>query len=249
MNRSKQRRRFGTILLTVAILFVIRLIFVADPFSNLLVRATNPISNIFGKLYFNQEKAVPYSKDDLKKLKASDDESIKEENLSLKNQLNFVDSQQYQFVGADIVSKTVDTYRKTVWINRGSKDGIKGDMPVIAEGFLVGNTHQIYEDNSSVILIGDPDFRAAAVIEGADVSGIVSSKSGGIVIDKVPVIDDGLLQKRVVTSGLGELFPSGLVIGVVGSRISGDKEVMHTYALRTPIKVDFLNNVVVLKTK
>lgn len=236
-------------MLAVIVLFLIRLVFNADPFSDLLIKATSPMSNIFGKLYFNQSKAVPYSQEELARLQEASDESIKAENLTLRNQLHFTKSQQHEFLGADVFSKSVDTYRKTIWVNRGTEDGIKKDMPVISDGFLVGSTHQVYENSSSIILIGDPDFRATVIIEGSDVSGIVTSKSGGIVIDKVPVDDENLVQKRIVTSGVGELFPAGLVVGLVGSRVSDGNEVMHTYALRTPVKVEFLNSVIILKTQ
>ena len=94
---------------------------------------------------------------------------------------------------------------------------------MVTDEGLVGKTTTVSETISVVLLISDENCRVAASVEGSREQGIVSGErvTGGL----TPVLDLNFLSKqadlkpgqKVYTSGVGGVFPSGLLIGAVKS--------------------------------
>ena len=101
------------------------------------------------------------------------------------------------------------------------RDGIEGDMPVVTEEGLVGKTTTVSDSISIALLISDENCRVAASVEGTREQGIVSGErvAGAL----TPLLDLNFLSKqanlqagqKAYTSGVGGVFPSGLLIGAV----------------------------------
>jgi rod shape-determining protein MreC len=96
-------------------------------------------------------------------------------------------------------------------------------MPVVTDEGLVGKTTTIGDNISIVLLLSDENCRVAATVEGSKEQGIVSGErvSGSV----MPLLDLNFLTKqanlqpgmKAYTSGVGGVFPSGLLIGTVQS--------------------------------
>ncbi|MFL6531242.1 MAG: rod shape-determining protein MreC [Chthoniobacterales bacterium] len=135
--------------------------------------------------------------------------------------LNYREQSLFKLVPAEIVTRETSTWWRTVTINRGKQDGIQGDMPVVTEEGLVGKTTTVSDSISVVLLISDENCRVAASVEGKREQGIVQGErvAGAL----LPLLDLNFLSKqanlqtgqRVYTSGVGGVFPSGLLIGTV----------------------------------
>ncbi|MDQ6859776.1 MAG: rod shape-determining protein MreC [Verrucomicrobiota bacterium] len=135
--------------------------------------------------------------------------------------LNYREKSVFKLVPAEIVTRETSTWWRTVTINRGKEDGVQGDMPVVTEEGLVGKTTTVSESISVVLLISDENCRVAASIEGSREQGIVQGErvAGAL----TPLLDLNFLSKqanlqpgqKVYTSGVGGVFPSGLLIGAV----------------------------------
>lgn len=127
----------------------------------------------------------------------------------------------FKLVPAEIVTRDASTWWRTVTINRGKRDGIEGDMPVVTEGGLVGKTTTVADGISVVLLISDENCRVAVNVEGTREQGIVTGER--VVGALMPLLDLNFLSKqanlqpgqKTYTSGVGGVFPSGLVIGTV----------------------------------
>ncbi len=127
----------------------------------------------------------------------------------------------FRLVPAEIVTRDASTWWRTVTINRGKRDGIEGDMPVVTEGGLVGKTTTVADGISVVLLISDENCRVAVSVEGTREQGIVTGER--VVGALMPLLDLNFLSKqanlqpgqKTYTSGVGGVFPSGLVIGTV----------------------------------
>lgn len=172
---------------------------------------------------------------------------LEAENNRLRQELQFAKRGQYQTIGADVVNKSVQTYRSAIRVNRGSDDGVMSGQAVLAGGYLVGYVGQVDSKQASVILIGDPKFRATAIVESTKLDGIVLAKAGGVVIDELPSDNSKIVGKRVLTSGVGELFQPGLTLGVVGQQVSNSTGVFKTYILEYPLDIASLREVLILK--
>ncbi len=127
----------------------------------------------------------------------------------------------FKLVPAEIITRDASTWWRTVTINRGAHDGITTDMSVVTDQGLVGKTTTVSESISVVLLISDENCRVAAQVEGTREQGIVSGErvAGAL----APLLNLNFLSKqaslqpgqKVYTSGVGGVFPSGLLVGGV----------------------------------
>jgi len=158
-----------------------------------------------------------------------DARALAEENERLRDLLDFRERHgDYDHEMATLESWGSDNWSSSFIINRGyTNSDIRRGMGVATEyGALIGQVFEVGATNSVVITILDTKFSAAAFVgrrEGGDEGdGSVTVKgdftymrSGLLIIDN---IDDDLIVRPgdvVSTSGLGAVFPTGLVVGNV----------------------------------
>ena len=106
----------------------------------------------------------------------------------------------------------------TVTIDRGSSDGVKSDMAVIAPHGVVGRVvDQPPLEAAKVQLLVDRNAGAGAVIERTGAGGVVVGNDSDppLQMDFVANLADVKVGDRVVTSGLDGIYPPGFVIGQV----------------------------------
>lgn len=143
---------------------------------------------------------------------------VKEENENLRSQLNFLKKNDWSSVGATVISRSTDVLRNTIVIDRGSRDGIAIDMPVITgDGFYIGKI-KLVELNSSVVqLISDQYSKVAATVLSKDKSiGVVEGGFGlSLQMNLIPQNESISVGEDVITSGLEEEIPYGLLLGRV----------------------------------
>jgi rod shape-determining protein MreC len=143
------------------------------------------------------------------------------ENNKLRNALGYRERSVFKLMPARIIARDASTWYQTVKIDRGSAEGVKKDMPVLTEEGLVGKTSIVSDHAATVILISDENCGVAANIEGSNEKGIVRGER--LANRGLPAIGLGLLSKeanlksgqKVYSSGVGGVFPSGVLIGVV----------------------------------
>ena len=141
----------------------------------------------------------------------------------LRNALNYRQRSVFKLIAAEIVARDSSTWWRTVTINRGKRDGIEIDMPVVTAEGLVGKITTVSSNISLVLLASDENCRIAASVEGSREQGIVSGER--VTTGLSPLLDLNFLTKqadlkpgqKVYTSGVGGVFPSGLLIGGVKS--------------------------------
>jgi rod shape-determining protein MreC len=141
----------------------------------------------------------------------------------LRHALNYRERSVFKLVPAVIVTRDSSTWWRTVTINRGKEDGIEGDMPVVTDEGLVGKTTTVSANISVVLLVSDENCKIATSVEGTREQGIVSGER--VTAGLNPLLDLNFLSKqadlkpgqKVYTSGMGGVFPSGLLVGVVKS--------------------------------
>ena len=133
-------------------------------------------------------------------------------------------------------------FRKYVWIDRGSNDGLKPGQPTVAKGSLFGVIDEVYKSSSRVQTILDPEFRATAEVKGSH--GIVKNKWGSLVFDLVP--SKNAAHQVISTDGLDDMFRKGILIGKTASLNSSDSDVFGVYSVELPIGVYDIDIVEVL---
>ena len=175
----------------------------------------------------------------------------------LKKALNLKDRfDDYELIGANVIAKDPGNWFNIFKIDIGSKDGIMCDFPVLtAANGLVGRVMTADYTSSKIITIIDADSIVSGWISKAGggpvrVKGDIALKDEGLCrMDYIPTDVNVEVGDIVETSGLGGIYPKGIVIGEVKEvrKTSGD---LNRYAIIKPV-VDFkrLGEVFVLKNR
>jgi rod shape-determining protein MreC len=144
---------------------------------------------------------------------------IKNENDRLRRLLDLKEAwPEVQLSGADIIAQDISLMYKTVILDKGSKNGFYVDMPIIVPQGLVGRVISVSADTSQVLLITDVNSAVPAVVENSRIKGIIKGLGNGkLGFDYVRSDEEIKIGDRIITSGLLEIFPKGLLIGTVRS--------------------------------
>jgi len=119
-------------------------------------------------------------------------------------------------------------------VNKGANSGIKKGMAVVSTDGLIGRTVEVNSNTSKVLLL--TDFRSAvdALIQRTRDRGVIKGKNTNTFEMKyIPLNADIKVNDRVISSGLGGVFPKGFLIGTV-SRIKKKKQSLFQEAEVVP---------------
>jgi rod shape-determining protein MreC len=188
---------------------------------------------------------------------------IEAENERLKNALQFTDKQKqlyhYRYLIAQVVGSSLNPLDQTIKINLGSRDGIKSQMAVTTTDGLIGLISHVSEFTSTVEPItqlspeSPQGVQVAATIFGKESSsfGIIDSfdkQTGMLQMSKIDENDKMVKGDKVITSGLGNVFPRGIMIGTVESRQVGDFGLTQKASVRPAANFDHIGEVFVVVT-
>lgn len=143
------------------------------------------------------------------------------ENDRLRRALQYRERSAFKLIPARVIARESATWWNTIKINRGFADGIESDMPVLTDEGLVGKTTTVAKNAATVLLIADENCRIAVKVEGTREQGIV--KGERLSTNTSPLVGLSFLSKgagltpgqKVYSSGVGGVFPAGVLIGVV----------------------------------
>ncbi len=150
------------------------------------------------------------------------------ENSRLREMLGFKKASQYRLLAARLVSRDPGNWWSNIQINRGYADDelLRSDLPVITARGVVGKTGAVKRDVTEVILMTNQNCKISAKIESSNEQGILvgvelvgdgnldngKSRCRLTYISRVAQVAIG---ERVFTSGLGGVFPAGLLLGTI----------------------------------
>ncbi len=145
-------------------------------------------------------------------------EELKRENERLKNLLQYQDtySEYFETKTAAVIGRDPGNWFGFVTLNKGSKDGIVKDMPVVTPSGLAGKVVTVSDNTSQVILITDPRSGVGALVQDSRVPGVLEGTTAGSDETRlIHVPKDTQLTKGqvIITSGIGGTFPKGIPIG------------------------------------
>lgn len=144
-----------------------------------------------------------------------------DENQELRDMLKLKATSKYTLLAAQLLTRDVNGWWQMARIDKGADDGIKTDLPVISPEGLAGQIISVSRNSSDVLFLTNPKVKIAARLARSEIFGIVRGQGGSWEGDakcRMDFIVKGADINRadeVVTSGLGGVYPEGLVIGYV----------------------------------
>ena len=231
----------------------------AAPLQRAYAFVTGKVGDFFG--YFEDVKLLKTENERLNQRISEleqqilDIDKLTKENKELRDALDFKDQyEEYDFLGASIIAKDPGNWFDVFTVNRGMNDNIVNNSPVITSYGLVGRVSKTDLITSRVVSIIDMDSTVSARLSKSRdlivVRGDVELRSKGLCrVDYIPPNTDVMPGDTVETSGVGGLYPQGIIIGKVVKVIRNEGQ-YDSYAIIQPV-VDFkrLEEVIILKKK
>ena len=118
---------------------------------------------------------------------------------------------------AEVIGTDADPLRHIIVINRGSINQLKVGQTVLDDKGIIGQIISVSPRSSRVMLLSDKEHSLSVRLERSGMRGIVSGTGdlGLLKMEYVPTSADIKVGEKVYSSGLGEHFPAGYLVGTV----------------------------------
>lgn len=190
--------------------------------------------------------------------------SIESENMELRREIDKLKEEldidytltDYEYLNSTVISRNVGYWYNTITIDKGTYNGVEKDMVVINGKGLIGKVIRTTTFTSDVRLLttSDTNNKISVMISNGTYSlyGLINGydyNENLLEVEGISNTKDVNVGDYVYTSGLGGIFPSGILIGMV-SEITTDSYDLAKIIKVTP-SVDFtdINYVSILKRK
>ena len=185
-------------------------------------RMTGSVSNLTDTY---QENAQLKKKLDSMNALQVENETLKQENKQLKQQLSLNKSlTSYTGISAYVISRSPSTWQNQIVISKGSNAGITKGSAVVSDKGLIGRVMEVNKNNSKVELVTTQDDAAdrfaVQLIDnnGQTVNGLITgydTDTNLLVMGQITSKGNVKKGTQVITSGLGGTTPKGLFVGTV----------------------------------
>lgn len=165
---------------------------------------------------------------------------------------------EYEYVKATVINRNVNYWFDTITLNKGSKSGIKRDMAVITSKGLIGKITKTTKNTSEVKLItsSNSNNKISVIIDdekhNTKLYGILTDYNQNDNVLAIEGISENYnINKgsKIYTSGLNDIFPSGILIGEVKNEVKDNYGLSKIVYAKPTNNLSNLNYVSVLRRK
>ena len=177
------------------------------------------------------------------------------ENERLRGMLAFEKRMRWNIKPAHVIARDPANWWRNVRIDRGKRDGLRADLPVLTADGLVGRVSEVSETHSRVVLIGDASCPVAAMVLDAQRQPV----DGGVIRSGSSVLNESMVElnflrnpdalkpgQLVVTSERGGTYPTGIRIGEIVDVRPVEFGLVHIARVKLFVKMNLLDDVWVL---
>ncbi|MDR2736374.1 MAG: rod shape-determining protein MreC [Gracilibacteraceae bacterium] len=179
------------------------------------------------------------------------------ERVRVSNDSEFLELYRDKLVVADVIGRNQNAWYQTVKINKGRRHGIILNAPVLTHAGLVGKVVSLTETTAQVLLLTDAQGQASAFVRdvrGEAVFGVIygAYRQGSRLQERETLRmdfrqeDEVVVGDLVLTSGLGGVYPKGVVIGTVADVVMNPSGLMKTAYVTPAVGFDAIEAVSVL---
>lgn len=179
-------------------------------------------------------------------------ESFKQENERLRELLNFKEScTEYDMVGCEVIAKNAGNWFHTFKIDKGKSSGIHQGNVVLQHHALLGKVTEVGNDWATVTSIMEPESSVGALVTRTQSLAIAEgdlalSHKGKIRLSFLADNAEPVVGDSVETSGIGGVYPRGLIIGTVSEILTDGASNIGYAVLDTEAEFDCIREVMVI---
>jgi rod shape-determining protein MreC len=172
---------------------------------------------------------------------------LEEENKSLKQALSIELDRDFKLSLGEIIGK--DISQDFIMIDKGTRDGILKDMPVITEQkILIGKISEAYDRFSKIMLISSKESSFdAQIMSLPSCSGVIKGRGDSKLLFELIPQEEMVSQGDVVVSSvLGGIFPNDLLVGEVKAIRKSDLESFQIAEIEPFFDISQIKNVFII---
>lgn len=175
---------------------------------------------------------------------------LREENLRLKEALDYVQETEGRQVLARVVGFGPAGAGVTLRLNRGTSSGIDAGMPVVSARGVVGVVVRAVSGAADVALISDPQSRVGVRVQRSRARATVGGAGAvrPLRLEHALRMDDIRDGDVLVTSGADGVFPAGLLVGHVRSLSTNNLGIFQEAEVHPAVELGRLEEVLVITT-
>jgi rod shape-determining protein MreC len=223
------------------------------PFERVVVRVQNGANDLWHNYFFlrgvraeNRRLNEQIEQMRLNQVRLSEDA---EQAHRLQQLLAFKEQVIAKTVAAQVIGSSASDLSKSIYIDKGSNDGIAQDMPVITATGIVGKVLRVYPSTSLVLLINDQTSGVGALLEKSRLQGVVhGTPNGELMLERVMSDEQVAPGETVLSSGGDQIFPKGLPVGTV-THVSPGRELFLDIKVKPAADLSRLEEVLVVTEK
>jgi len=161
--------------------------------------------------------------------------------------LGFKEQYIAKTVAAQVIGSSGSERSRSIYIDKGSRDGVRPDQAVITADGVVGKVLRGVQDHvASVLLINDQTSGVGALLAKSRSQGVLrGTPTGEVVLEKVMIDETVEPGEKILTSGGDRIFPKGLTVGTV-TRVSPGPELFLNIRVKPAADLNRLEEVLVI---
>jgi len=168
-------------------------------------------------------------------------------NERLRALLNFKKSIATPLLPAQLVAFDPSGWFQTILIDKGRNDGVVQDMAVVSSEGLVGRVIGVGNHHAKVLLILDGNSAVDAYIQRSRARGVLVGLGLELCLLKyVQRNEDVQVGDQVISSGMGGVFPKGLLVGTVQEVVRGSSGLFQRVEVEPAVNFSRLEEVLVV---
>jgi len=149
-------------------------------------------------------------------------------------------------VAAQVIGTSGSDQSRVLYIDKGSRDGLRTDLAVITPNGIVGKVVQVFPDSAQVLPINDQLSGVGVMLQNTRLQGILRGAPNGTTTVQYVMADERVVPgEEVVTSGGDRIFPKGLPVGKVVD-VSPGKDLFLNIRVQPSARLDRVEEVLVV---
>lgn len=170
------------------------------------------------------------------------------ENERLRKLVQFSQSIDGRKITAKVIAQDILPEFRTLRLNKGESDGVSRGMAVVTYEGIVGRIIRVDKDYADVLTLLDSSSNVAGLVQRNRTRGVVEGYTDNLLRMKhVRRTDDIRDGDVIISSGIGTLFPKGLVVGKVVSVRKKKYGITQTVEILPSVDFSRLEEVIIIK--
>jgi len=222
-----------------------------SPMQNLFLSVTKSTSKVLDHYFF----LIDTSRENVRLLLelnrlSKENNELRERKKFLertKKLVEYFDGDEKPYVIAEVIGYDATQWSKMIFINRGTNHNVEKNLTVMTDAGIVGHVIHSSTKSSKVLLITDSRSAIDSLFQETRTSGVtVGTGEKKCQMKFVPISAEVNIGDKVISSGLGGVFPKGLLVGVVGDAVKQKQELFQDITVIPAVDLSNLEEVVVI---